>query len=210
MSYPKWDSMAFTSPQVAGEIEKYLESKSPWTPIPKEGGPFGFGNCAQVEKTPAYVRVYVMLQRKTLLHTMLTFSFFLQDLNRDDKRPESGLSVFTSCGGRMGPSIGGWINVEFKRGLGLLSEIEQDDIVAHMRQAWSATAPPPLKKYARDCYLRIHDERFQLGCFGNACDMCNYPDNDPEFSCHNLDTPYQQATLLAGLASLSTKVSSKL
>ncbi len=80
-----------------------------------------------------------------------------------------------------------------------------------MELAWKGVAKKELRRYAGDTYFGITpDGRFSFTCFGNACDVSIYPDQahgmDPEmmvqFGCHNLDTPAQQITLLAGLAAL--------
>ena len=80
-----------------------------------------------------------------------------------------------------------------------------------MRQVYGTVAPSEVREYAEDCCARIGAEgRFYLTCFGNACDLAIYPDSDhsdreespTNFSCHNLDTVFQQLTLLAGFAVL--------
>lgn len=86
------------------------------------------------------------------------------------------------------------------------------EVTTAMRQTWQAIAVREWKRYRTECSARIRDDgRFMLGCFGNACDIAIYPDNDDgaetdeaysEYSCHNLDCSTQQLTLLAGLAAL--------
>lgn len=89
--------------------------------------------------------------------------------------------------------------------------------VAHVRNAmvdaWKQlhTRTPDMRRYATEGRVQLsEDGRFQLQCFGNACDVSIYPDtlNEPEsglpssIDCHNLDDPAAQITLLAGLAAL--------
>lgn len=84
---------------------------------------------------------------------------------------------------------------------------------AAMIDAWKQlhTRTPDMRRYATEGRVQLsEDGRFQLQCFGNACDVSIYPDtlNEPEsgipssIDCHNLDDAAAQITLLAGLAAL--------
>ena len=82
-------------------------------------------------------------------------------------------------------------------------------IIEAMRETWTSVARPSLKRWTRDYSGQLTtDGRFHFKCFGDACDLSIYPDQlydgaeFSQFGCHNLDTPEQQITLLAGLAKL--------
>ncbi|HVM58708.1 MAG TPA: hypothetical protein VMT80_00005, partial [Candidatus Paceibacterota bacterium] len=90
-------------------------------------------------------------------------------------------------------------------------------VVEAMRSSWRSLARKDLRKYARENGGSISsDGRFIFNCFGNACDIAMYPEGSPRdaempsrFSCHNLDGPIQQLTLLAGVAALFDLISSE-
>ncbi len=83
-------------------------------------------------------------------------------------------------------------------------------VLKAMRETWYTTNTGKGRSWASDIrgYIRASGH-FTLICFGNACDLALYPEQPThvgcEFSyvgCHNLDTAWQQLTLLAGMAKL--------
>lgn len=204
-----WDSTPFIVPKTTSEIERYLGKKRPWQQGLKDER-IGFGGCAFVKKTPDVAEVCLPLHSFNIHNSMLTLSFLLRDIelwqNAGDSRRDS-LSLYVGCGPHH--TIFGQVPAKIRKGLDSLDEADLDQVAKDMRRAWTATTPRRLKRCADRCYVNVHDARFEIGCFGDACDLSIYPDSDPMFSCHNLDTAFQQATLLAGLASLYERVKSK-
>jgi len=85
------------------------------------------------------------------------------------------------------------------------------EVLEAMRDAWSWVSPDHLQQYSDDCtgYIRNTGD-FVLTCFGYAADcgtdidqyMSGHVGDDIDIICHNLDSGYQQITLLAGLSKL--------
>lgn len=173
---------------------------------------------AHVRRTTASISVLMMMLNGLLAEA------------RDDKAPPSNrkqifeLSAFVRPGESMyGHPVGGEVFAPMRRWLKELagnSSQPAGSIFDHrplpkpvldaLRTTWAALAWDSAKRYAKECggYLS-GDGRFSLVCFGNACDVAMYPDGQPHdeawpyrVSCHNLDGPEQQLTLLAGLAAL--------
>lgn len=198
-----WELISITSPENNPGIERYLGKQSRWHHA--ESGKLGYGGCAVIEKTTDSVEVVMTLRARNVRDSMLTLSFVLGDLSRCARaRAKSGADL---CELNVGcnfehQTIFGYASDEFKKGVALLEQSDLDKVSGNMHATWKAVAPRNLKRCADQCYARVRDGRFELGCFGDACDLSVYPDSDPMFSCHNLDTPFQQATLLAGLASI--------
>lgn len=205
MSRADWEAVPVTSPENSPNIEKYLGKKLRWHQ-PKTGK-LGYGGCATVEKETDPVEVLFALHPRNVRESMLTLSFLLQDIARSQSG-ECFYGLNVGCGYQY-QTIFGHASDEFKKGVALLDADDLNDVSSDMSEAWKAVAPRSLKRYADQCYARVHDDRFELGCFGNACDLSVYPDSDPMFSCHNLDAPFQQATLLVGLASIHNVAKSK-
>lgn len=138
------------------------------------------------------------------------------------------VSLLTLCElgrfGGYGHAIGGWFSENILRWLreyaqgkvrafGILEAAPMHpEVIRAMQATWHNIATGELKQYAssREVYGWIRENgSFSLNCFGDACDIGIYPDQwlDEgcelvEFGCHNLDTAYQQLTLLAGVAKL--------
>lgn len=211
MSREDWKLVSITSPEKKPSIEAFLGKKLRWHQ--PESGKLGYGGCATVEVTSDPVEVLFVLHSRNVRASMLTLSFLLQDIERSitSRLPtDSWYSrLHIGCGHEF-QNIFGDTSDTFRKGIALLDENDLNDVSSDMIEAWKAVAPRNLKRCADQCYARVRDGlRFELGCFGNACDVSVYPDSDPMFSCHNLDTPYQQATLLVGLASLHHVVKGK-
>jgi hypothetical protein len=209
MDLEEWESLEITVPDMHPGIVRYLGKKVPWKTL--DAG-FGFNGCAIADKRVVSLDVLFPLHPLNVRNTMLTLSFVLQDIERResvDDLMRYHLQLYVGCDNEI-PVISGFVSERFKYGLGRLTQNELDQVTSDMRRAWRATAPKSLKRYADRCNAGVHDERFMLDCFGNACDVSIYPETDPDFSCHNLDTPNQQATLLAGLASLYERAKAKM
>ncbi|MBU3926062.1 hypothetical protein KJ763_02750 [Patescibacteria group bacterium] len=111
-----------------------------------------------------------------------------------------------------GGSLAGMYSVPLVKWLGSFGK---HAIMIEMQKAMKRTY---FHMFGKDKYLE-HDFRayvadnngwLNVSCPGNACGL--HPqsgyiekDNGYEFSCHNVDTPMQQITLLAGLAALHDK-----
>jgi|GEM_PF-6528962 len=110
-----------------------------------------------------------------------------------------------------------WLERLGREGEGELSKFTYtrplpDRVESSMQQAWKSLAwDRTSRAMTEDIHGRItEDGRFTLVCPGNACDVSIYPDGfygseygiPAYFSCHNLDGPEQQLTLVAGLAVL--------
>lgn len=204
-----WDSIPFVVPEMTSEIGEYLGKKRPWRHS-LENEKLGFGGCASIKKTFDVVEVCLPLHSLNIRNSMLTLSFLLQDIERwrgVGGSARGPLSLYVGCGPQH--TIFGQVSAEIRKGLDSIDQHDLDQVAKDMRRAWTATTTRRLKRCSDRCYVNVHDARFEIGCFGDACDLSIYPDSDPMFSCHNLDTSFQQATLLAGLASLCERVKSK-
>lgn len=206
----EWEAVPFTTPDMHPDLERYLGKKLRWHAT--EAGKLGFGGCAALDKRVSYVELSLPLHPLNVRNTMLTLSFLLQDIRpwqRTHDPVTDHLELYVGCGIEY-QTIFGCASPEFQAGLVRLESSDFKSVMADMRRAWKATATPKLKRCADRCRARVIDGRFELDCFGDACDLSMYPDSTPEFSCHNLDLPFQQATLLAGLASLYQRVKLKM
>lgn len=85
-----------------------------------------------------------------------------------------------------------------------------------VRIAWRTmmNEPDDFNSYTLEVIIR-DEGRFHISCPGDACEI--FPDpmiidetRGYEFTCHNLDSPIQQLTLLAGLASLEMQARKEL
>lgn len=108
-------------------------------------------------------------------------------------------------------ALGGWISSRLMRWLRTQTEKRgtgvPDTVIRAMRSTWVAVCSPESRDAAETCHGRIETGgEFLLHC--NGADIGIYPDcfgttgEDFSFSCHNLESAPQQATLLAGLAKL--------
>lgn len=71
--------------------------------------------------------------------------------------------------------------------------------------------PDHIDEYSFHAYVAYKGGWLNVGCPGNACGLnptsqgVTEKGKGYEFACHNVDTPAQQITLLAGLAALHDK-----
>ena len=210
MPRTEWEAIPFTTPEPRADLAAYLGKEVKWKAT--AAGALGFGGCARIGKQSKMVEVLLPLHPLNVRNTMLTLSFLLQDIRpwqRTHDPSHDHLQLYVGCGTEY-QTIFGCASPEFQAGLVQLGSSDFEVVMTDMRRAWRATATPQLKNCADRCRARVHDGRFELDCFGDACDLSMYPDSTPEFSCHNLDIPFQQATLLAGLASLYQRAKLKM
>lgn len=188
------------------EIDEYFEQKLRWRSMPSR---IGFGGCGKVRMEGETVRVTLPLSRRSSRPVLLTLSFLLRHLYLPHGHKEYLLLVEMACAPKR-HSIWGYVSGEFRSKLKLITDDDRETIVRKMRRAYTSVARKGHARFADKCLVWVsgEEERFTLGCFGDACDVSIYPDHcygtgtSSEFSCHNLDFPFQQATLLAGLAAL--------
>lgn len=207
MPRDEWESVVHTIPDAAATITEYLGRTVPWKITTTS---LGYNGCAIIDKRKYFVEIILPYHSRNIRNSMLTLSFLLRDIYRSQDssgRENDHLQLQVGCHVQQ-PTIFGCASEEFKKGLARVPPDDLEMIEDDMYKAWRATAMKGLKRYANDCYARVRDDRFELGCFGDACDLSIYPDSNPFFSCHNLGTAFQQATLLAGLASLYSFVKS--
>jgi hypothetical protein len=193
-------------------------------------GRFGFGGCGYVREEEGLIAYHLPLAHESVRQTAYTLhllTFALDCLVSGAMKREAVsnraqlASVTTICDNHAhagyGHAVTGHIYPAFRRWM-IRYALEHAETRGHvpqaeeaMRQVYGAVAPSETREYAEDCCARIGAEgRFYLTCFGNACDLAIYPDSDhsdreespTNFSCHNLDTVFQQLTLLAGFAVL--------
>ena len=126
-----------------------------------------------------------------------------------DSRCVRGEGYGHALGGYVSSRVMSWLREQGK--LSSETALAPPEIALAMRQAFKAVTLRKFHKLAKSCEAVITtDGRFMLSCIGNACDLSIYPDNMTheidEFgvrvSCHNLDSPDQQITLLAGFVKL--------
>jgi hypothetical protein len=86
---------------------------------------------------------------------------------------------------------------------------KDDSIAKAMAEAWRTTTPENMHDFAENCRMTLTSEgRFKFACLG--ANVAMFPDlastvNEGlpvQFSCWNLDSSWQQLTMLAGLAAL--------
>ncbi len=196
-------------PREQEEVAAYLGANATWF---NTASLIGFGGCGAVKTTEGTVQVTFRVSYESIKHTLLSISFLLGQLNGYQDRRKNLLTIENGCGQRH--PLFGSVSAEFRQKLKYVSEENQRTIVRNMRKVFVTAAPTTLRQYAPDCSVSIdaEKERFLLRCFGDACDMGIYPDSGAtpgtcaSLSCHNLDSAFQQATLLAGLASLASCV----
>jgi hypothetical protein len=192
-------------PREQGEVANYLGKNATWF---NTTNLIGFGGCGAVKTKGGAVHVTFVLSLESIKHTLLSISFLLEELNGYQDRQKDFLTIENSCGRRH--PVFGSVSAEFRQKLKYISKGDQQMITRSMQRVFVAVTPATLRQYASDCCVLIdaEKERFLLRCFGDACDMGIYPDSGAtpgmhaSFSCHNLDSPFQQATLLAGLVTL--------
>jgi hypothetical protein len=203
-----WRFLHQFRPHAHPEIDAYLGHKSDWHS--GEEGSLGYGGCADMRKNGEHLESIIALAADKLPCTLLTLAFLIDHCNGTrfmEGQPRSDFELTIGCGPR--PAISGIVTASFKDVLVRLTRNDLNLVEADMREAWRTVAPRVSRKYVLDCRAIVTADRFMLGCFGNACDVAIYPESDPLFDCHNLDSSYQQVTLLVGLASLCERVRSK-
>ncbi|HYD93358.1 MAG TPA: hypothetical protein VEB18_02805 [Candidatus Paceibacterota bacterium] len=178
----------------------------------------GYGRCGRLVTVDDEVEVQLPLSAKHLFDTALTITILLESLNALPKggRPSNRqqlLRISTLCqrGGHYAHAAHGHVFPVVCRWLAEHPGKLPSTVTQAMKEVWRAVAPKELRRYENECVASVTDGRFFFGCFGNACDLAIYPDNvfDDEFwencsfSCHNLDTAFQQLTLLSGLAAMT-------
>ncbi len=195
------------------EIDTYLGNHTKW-----EFGAtrIGFGGCGIIKTKGELVRLTFLLSQESLRHMLLTISFLLDKLSLFQDRNARLLTVENLCREEYHP-LSGHVSAGFRRRLKSITTKDKKLIVKNMRRAFVSVVPQKIVRYSSDCFVSIDGvgERFILGCFGD-CDIAIYgdqyaePGNGIDFSSHNLDAAYQQATLLAGLATLYDCIKKKI
>lgn len=194
-------------------------------------GGFGYGDCGYVSKENGEALLHIPLRGNTMLEATYSIHMIADVLMAPfEKETESNRDqqVFLETRADMhrnegwGHMLAGYLGSSFIRWLKHYGETHKDGledfwsaplpepVLNAMRTTWGAVTIGGRRNYVSDLRGRIsHQGRFLMICFGNACDIAIYPDQrideDCEyvrFSCHNLDYPDQQLTLLAGLAKL--------
>lgn len=212
-------------------VSEYLAGNAPFS-FPVDGlfgdGTLGFDVCGTIANNDGELELRIGLSADGVLSIALTIHFLARALcalpggNADEDGLQQ-LDFTTTCevnrpggyghavSGLVSPVMLAWLKehgaVARAFGFGAPAPIA---VVNAMRETWCAVVPKPARPWARACDAHIaSDGRFMLQCLGNACDIAIYPEalhGDPDygtnFSCHNLDQPRQQITLLAGLAKL--------
>lgn len=190
---------------------------------------FGIGGVGVIERNEnglVFSITYHWPVVKEIALTVHTLMSVLQAIQNDGRGSNgsqlSSTQTRVESNGPHAHALGGFVYQPFVAWL--LQHPEQrntritNDIVKGMREAWRSLSTPmsedpnglDLGQWESDCGAHIGTNgRFSLHCFGNACDLSIYPDHvyddlsklpRVEFSCHNVDSPQQQLTLLAGFA----------
>lgn len=190
---------------------------------------FGYGKCGIFSYENMDLKLHIELcSGRELLYATLTIHLLVQALASsiaDGERRNNQaqqLDLETSCNSRVpvyGHAVAGYASsrlISWIQGKTKDLPAEQNyaavpkEVTSAMSDAWRAIVKEEFKKWTSECKGQLSkDGRFLLECFGNACDIAIYPDSmwggmehGVRFSCHNLDAPIQQITLIAGLAKL--------
>ncbi len=205
-------------------VEYLLGKKSEF--IFPEDEYYGFASCCRVS-TGAGIRTlhFEMCRPKirqlsaSICYTLLALNVLLRQIVCAEdglKKQHQYLEVETLCSvgkahghaiyGHVFPSLGIWLKEH-------CGTENLPGVPEAMEEVWVTVSERNLHQYADWSSVRIEEDgRFCFTCFGDACDVAIYPDGfsrrDLEmhmvpFNAHNLDTPAQQLTLLAGLAAFS-------
>ncbi len=203
-------------------INSYLPKKS-WRFLQGEKGFVGYGACCRLEQQDGDVHLYFELRSATVRETVVTLvlltyalrgCFTSSDVKKVEKPQLLDIATYfnpTPHGycpeGRTFPAFGRWlVKQSEKQGWDSMLKVRES-----MMEAWQAVAPRAVRKYANDCSCSFSDDgRFALGCFGDACDMAIYPEGvigsvaeyGARINSHNVESPYEQLTLVAGLAEM--------
>lgn len=220
-------SLARAARQYLGEDLSFCWPGMGQLPLPllKQSDAIGYRNCGYLKRGEE-VEVRLPLRERHAAETVLTLTILLEAVNgipgeeRKSNRPQL-MSISSDCrrSGQYAHPLYGHVYPPMRRWLNTLgTEGFPASVVDAMRETWRAVAPQEIRKYADGCQAVVtEDGRFGLVCFGNACDVSIYPDylwrDEPdvscEFGCHNLDTAFQQLTLIAGLAQMMSIIESR-
>lgn len=189
----------------------------------RDRGDVGYRSCGYALMGEDAWRIRLPLRQEHLKETVVTAVMLFEYLAGvpDERRASNRkqpLSIRMGCdrnGGHTSHPVTGEAFPMLRRWLLTQTPTALPEIIEKsMQEAWRAVVKDEQKKYARDCGAFVSSKGlFSLRCFGDACDVSMYPDmadDDPNhfcfYSCHNLDYPTQQLTLLAGLAKMSELV----
>lgn len=198
-----WDHLSLCYPQ-SEDQRAYLREDVEWK---HAQGELGYGGCGKLKEEWGRMRTTFAIERYTLNRSLLSLSYLLQNLNYFRDARDAFYTVENACGSYL--SVHGRVSQDFRDKLARLPENSEAKVLGAMRAAHRASAPQNLVDYDDDCRVHFYrdEKRFVLCCIGNACDVAIYPDQDhgrgrTDFSCHNVDASFQQATLLAGVCTL--------
>ncbi len=190
---------------------------------------FGYGRCGSVTSEDEETHLNIELSGgeqlycSTLTMKVLTEALLVPIESGDAPNQIQQVDLQMRCdmhdpigynhavSGYVSSQVLNWLRVHGKRARDGGDIPIHAEVAAAMREVWIAVCIPDHRQWASECRGRISsDGRFMLKCFGDACDLAIYPDGTcghmadayAQFSCHNLDTAVQQATLIAGLAKL--------
>lgn len=144
--------------------------------------------------------------------TVLFKAIFYNELETSAKVPQL-LTVQTMTKADMhGGSLNGMYSIPLVRWLGTIAKRQIEEMITAMTRAYNfmcESSPNDNRFYAR---VESSDGWLNVSCPGDACGL--NPSHGSlqgrvgrgyQFSCHNVDSPLQQLTLLAGLAALHDK-----
>lgn len=191
----------------------------------------GYGQCGEVLHENDTVTFSFPITDAKLFATTLTLYVLFTTLalplieTPKSNRPQQVVISTVAKHDMHGHMIGGWLDSSVLSWVSTYAQTAREpdkpadawnvvqapqEVVAAMREAWEALHDDEQNEFSSNCRGLFRENGcFTLICFGNACDLSVYPDHvyagidgEVEFGCHNLDTAYQQITLLAGLAKL--------
>jgi hypothetical protein len=189
------------------KIEPLIRERKPeeWILTSTE---IGFSGCGALTAEKGLIRLTFPLSCERVSDVVASVAALLPFFQMTSN-PEDSFFVLWS-------PVDGSVSGEFRRKLKFLGETDRQAVLENMRRAFAASVAKNLRPYQRECFLSIdlEEERFLLHCFGNACDIAIYPDEAAplgercSFSWHNVDAPYQAATLCAGFLTLAERLQS--
>lgn len=212
----------------AEHANQYCTRGSFFTPVSRDlfRVEFGYGRCGTVTFEDGKAHLCVELRggeqvfQSTLTISLLATVLCLPIEGAHQSNQVQQIDIEARCDRKArvyGHAVGGYVSARLRRWLrsevgkirGRSSIPMPQKVVQAMQETWFAISGTRFAQSARDCGGSISsDGRFVLTCPGDACDLAIYPDQirgdhlSVRFSCHNLDDPIQQLTLLAGLARL--------
>lgn len=203
MPTPQWVESPMPNPLHHKDIVQFLGVNSRW--YNGKVGRIGYGRCVQAFLGGPQAEIRFPLNRRQLRKSLLTLTFLLNDRKGwDEGTSASVCEMYLDVGCDLqNQYVSGEVSIGFKRRLELLSDAKLQEVALHMRRAYKAVAPRECRILGESCYAGVHDGCFELGfADGSSCDASMYPDTNPAFGCHNVDSVFQLAALLAGLFSL--------